>query len=357
MLRILLVDDEKYAIEGLISMLNWDCFQGELVGTASSGEEALALLESVHPDVIISDIKMGGMNGIELAKRVHEKQKQIQVILLTAHGEFEYARQAIRYGVIDYILKPITREKLEQLNKLLIRKTEQALLRHKSYLAVWDDSLKERLLEALKKGDRNTLDEFFQSQLFSDLMGGNDCNPVGIQLLNYLYLYLESMNLNPQAISRSRSETMESFLDITAPQEKADYIITKYYDLLSGVSLQKNAHTDAIATYALRYIEEHFDNPDFNLSALSYAMHVSLSHLSTVFKQATGTNLSAYVAELRLEKARHLLADMRYSVSEVSALSGYSDAKYFAKLFKKKTGSTPSEYRNLVVQQGGLNGN
>ena len=85
-------------------------------------------------------------------------------------------------------------------------------------------------------------------------------------------------------------------------------------------------------------------------------MHVSLSHLSTVFKQATWVNLSAYVTDLRLEQARKLLSDMRYSISEVSFMSGYSDAKYFAKLFKKKTGSTPSEYRNLIVQ-GGIHGN
>lgn len=160
MLKILLVDDEKYAIEGLISMLDWNRFQGELTGTASSGEEAVALMETLIPDVIISDIKMGGMNGIELARIVHEKNENIQMILLTAHGEFEFARQAIQYGVIDYILKPITREKIGQLNDLLARKQELLLLQRKSYLTVWDDSLKQQLLEALKTNDRGILDEF-----------------------------------------------------------------------------------------------------------------------------------------------------------------------------------------------------
>lgn len=356
MLRILLVDDEKYTIEGLISMLDWERFEGELAGTASSGEDALKLLESIHPDVIISDIKMRGMNGIELARQVHEKQEQIQMILLTAHGEFEYARQAIRYGVIDYILKPITRDKMEQLNCLLEQKAQQLLLRQKSYQTVWDDSLKERLLNALKTGNRDTLDEFFQSRLYHELMNGDDCDPVGIQLLNYLYLYLSDINLNQDAISYSRNQTMENFLEMTDRKEKMDYIITRYYDLLTGVTQQKNAHTDAIAAYALRYIEEHFADPEFNLSALSYAMHVSLSHLSTVFKQATGVNLSAYVTELRMEQAKKLLSDMHFQISEVSTRSGYSDAKYFAKLFKKKTGSTPSEYRNLIIQ-GGIHGN
>lgn len=356
MLRIFLVDDERFSIEGLISMLDWEQFQGELAGIASSAEEALKLIESIRPDVIISDIKMDGMNGIELSQIIHKKYPHIQLILLTAHGEFEYARQAIQCGVIDYILKPITREKLEQLNQLLIRKTEQILLQRKSYLTVWDDSLKKRLLEALKSGNQDTLDDFFHSQLFTELMSSNDCNLVGIQLINYLYLYLADLNLDSQAIAYSRRDTMEDFLILTGHQEKSDYIITKYYDILTNISQQKNDRIDAVASYALRYIQNHYTDPEFNLSALSYAMHVSLSHLSTVFKHATGINLSTYVTELRLEKSCQLLANPRYSISEVSSLSGYNDAKYFAKLFKKKMGNTPSEYRNLTLQ-GDLHAN
>lgn len=356
MLKILLVDDEKFAIEGLIAMLDWKGFKGELIGTASSGEEAVTLMKTIHPDVIISDIKMGGMNGIELAKIVHEKNEHIQLILLTAHGEFEFARQAIQYGVINYILKPITREKIRQLNGLLCRITEELSRRRCSYLAAWSADFKDHLLGTLRQGDRDALDEFFKSSQFETMMNGEDCNPAGIQLINYLYAYLHELNLNQRAIVYSRNETMESFLDLTGRREKMDFIMTKYYDLLTSISQQKNSHTDAIAAYAINYIREHYEDTEFNLSALSYLMNVSLSYLSTVFKQATGNNLSTYVAELRLEKAKQLLLDMQYPISEVSSMCGYSDAKYFAKLFKKKMGSTPSEYRNLLFQ-GGAHGN
>lgn len=353
MLKILLVDDERLTIEGLIAMLDWKGFEGELTGTAASGEEAVALLETIHPDVIISDIKMGGMDGIELAKTVHEAHRQIQIILLTAHGEFEFARQAIQHGVIDYILKPITREKIRQLNELLCRKTEQLQHQRHSYLTAWNADFKEHILGTLRCGDRNALDEFFKSQQFEYMMNGEDCNPAGIQLINYLYVYLHELNLNQKSITYSRNETMESFLDIAGRREKMDFIMTKYYDLLTSITQQKNAHSDAIASYAVNYIKAHYTDPDFNLSALSYSMNVSLSYLSTVFKQTTGNNLSTYVAELRHEKARELLSDLQYPISEVSSRSGYSDAKYFAKLFKKRTGSTPSEYRNLLFQGDG----
>lgn len=357
MIKIILVDDENIAIEGLISLLDWKRFDGELIGTASSGEEAQMLMETLHPDVVISDIKMGaGMNGIDLARVVHQKDENIQMILLTAHGEFEYARQAIQYGVCEYVLKPITSEKLKQLNMLLIQKNEQLLLKRKSYLTVWDDTLKKKLLDALRTKDQNMLDGFFQSDLFDTLMSGNDCHPIGVQILHYLYLYLQEIHINQDTLSASKSKCIEEFLDMTAKQDRMDFIITKYYDLLTSISNSPQLHTDAIATYAVRYMQEHYTDPEFNLSGLSYAMHVSLSHLSTVFKQSTGNNLSTYVAELRLEKARTLLTDMQYSIADISIMSGYNDAKYFAKLFKKKTGQTPSEYRNSTIQ-GGVYGN
>ncbi len=350
MLKILLVDDEKFAIEGLISLLDWDAFHGELIGTASSGEEACQLMETLHPDVVISDIKMTGMSGIDLSRIVQKKQEHIQMILLSAHSEFEYARQAIQYGVVNYILKPITREKITQLNELLCSMEEKLALRRSSYLAAWDSSLKEQLLEALRTKNRDMLDDFFQSPLFETLMSGDNCNTIGIQLISYLYLYLQEIQVNQDALTTSRNKAIESFLDITSRQVKMDVIITMYYDLLIGVTDQAPSHADTIAAYAFRYIKEHYTDPEFNLSALSYAMHVSLSHLSTVFKQATGTNLSAYVTELRLEKAKSLLPDMQYSITQVSLLSGYNYAKYFAKLFKKKTGATPREFRSHMIQ-------
>lgn len=350
MLKILLVDDEKFAIDGLIALLDWSCFEGELVGTASSGEEGLTLMEASHPDVVISDIKMGGMNGIELSDIVHKTYENIQMILLTAHGEFEYAQKAIQCGVIDYILKPITRDKIIKLNNMLKEKNQQMKQQRQSYLTAWDETLENKLVTALRNKERDTLDNFFQSPLFADLMSGSNCNAMGIQIINILYSYLQDMNLDQRALNYSKSETMELFLDTTDRQGKMDFIITKYYDIMTSIVQLNQSHSDAIANYAFRYIDGHYTDPDFNLSGLSYAMHVSLSHLSTVFKQTTGNNLSAYVTDLRMKLAKDLLADMQYSISDISEMSGYSDARYFAKLFKKKVGSTPTEYRNLVIQ-------
>lgn len=94
-------------------MLDWKRFEGTLTGTASNGKDALELIELSPPDVIISDIKMPVMDGLELAKEIFSRNWEIKLILLSAHGEFTYAQKAIQYGVTDYILKPVTRQKLQ----------------------------------------------------------------------------------------------------------------------------------------------------------------------------------------------------------------------------------------------------
>lgn len=346
-MKVLLVDDEMFAVRGLNSMLRWEVFHGELAGTAANGEEAMEYMAATPPDVIISDIKMPRMDGLKLAELVHAQSPATRMILLSGHGEFEYARQALKYGVADYILKPITREKVKQIENLLVKFYEDNEERKQRFLNAWDSGLEEKILTILHNQDMEALDDFFRSSYFMSTMHSSSAKPLGIQLINYLYSYFSQIDVNRTVISVSRERAMEQFWDSPGTQEKINFIITSYYDVLTGMSQKKQAYSESFITYAKEYIGEHYSDPEFNISALADNMHVSLSYLSSQFKQATGSNLISYVTAMRMDYARRLLADRRYSIGEISAMSGYENARYFAKLFKKKTGFTPSEYRNL----------
>ena len=86
-----------------------------MAGVAQNGKEALELMEEVHPDLVISDIKMPFMDGLELAKHIHEDYMNTKVILFSGWDDFEYARLAISYGVSEYIMKPINYEEMQNL--------------------------------------------------------------------------------------------------------------------------------------------------------------------------------------------------------------------------------------------------
>ncbi len=113
MTRVMIVDDEKYVRMGIKNETDWALIGCEVVGEAANGEAALAVFDETDPDLVISDIRMPGMDGLALAEKLMEKKPSVKVIFLSAFDEFEYARKAVRLGVSDYILKPYKDGELE----------------------------------------------------------------------------------------------------------------------------------------------------------------------------------------------------------------------------------------------------
>ncbi|MFJ5761546.1 response regulator [Neobacillus sp. NPDC093182] len=104
--RVLIVDDEQLIRQGIKHYLNWEQQGFEIVGEASNGIEALELIEMKHPHIILTDIVMPIMDGEELTRIVKERYPQIEIIILSSYGEFDYVRSTFQSGVVDYILKP-----------------------------------------------------------------------------------------------------------------------------------------------------------------------------------------------------------------------------------------------------------
>ncbi|WP_068777065.1 response regulator [Paenibacillus sp. FJAT-26967] len=112
MYKVIIADDEAVFRKYLRHAIHWDSYEFEICGEAKNGLEALELVETHSPDIIFADINMPFMDGLTFAERVREIHPHLAVILVTGHSEFEYARRAIRIGVVDYILKPFTEEEL-----------------------------------------------------------------------------------------------------------------------------------------------------------------------------------------------------------------------------------------------------
>lgn len=105
MINVMLVDDEVLALEYLKNLINWEGNGYHIVGTAVNGKKALELYEKLLPEIVISDIKMSGMDGLELARQLKEKNSDVVIILLSAYRDFAYAQKGICYGVSNYLLK------------------------------------------------------------------------------------------------------------------------------------------------------------------------------------------------------------------------------------------------------------
>ncbi len=113
MYRIIFLDDEPITLRMLEDAIDWQKYGISLCGTASDGAEGIALFRQVEPDIVIADIRMPKMDGMEFAHVIRETQKNVKILLLSAYAEFEYAQRALTYQISDYLLKPLDEDKLE----------------------------------------------------------------------------------------------------------------------------------------------------------------------------------------------------------------------------------------------------
>ncbi|MCA2002421.1 MAG: response regulator [Chloroflexi bacterium] len=173
--KVFFVEDEVVTREGIRDNVDWKASGFELCGEAADGEMALPLLRAAKPDALITDIKMPFMDGLQLSKVVRERMPWVKIIILSGHDEFEYAQQAIKLGVTDYLLKPVTVQTLQSALQSLAarldeeRKERENLKRLQEEVEENRFALRERLLfnlmvgalsptEAIEKGQALGLD-------------------------------------------------------------------------------------------------------------------------------------------------------------------------------------------------------
>jgi two-component system response regulator YesN len=169
--KVFFVEDEIVTREGIRDNVDWEANGFEFGGEASDGEMALPLLRTVRPDVLLTDIKMPFMDGLQLSKIVRERMPWVKIVILSGHDEFEYAQQAIQLGVTEYLLKPVTVQNLHQvLQKLSAQleqeKKEQENLRHlQEQIEENRATLRERLLLKVVLGALSSTEAIEKGQL------------------------------------------------------------------------------------------------------------------------------------------------------------------------------------------------
>ena len=113
--KILLADDEEEVRKGIIRQIEWERLGFQVAGDAENGEDALEKIEQLKPDVLMTDIRMPYMDGLTLAGRIRQKYPSTKVLIFSGYDDFEYAQQAIKLGVTEYILKPVNVEELTEI--------------------------------------------------------------------------------------------------------------------------------------------------------------------------------------------------------------------------------------------------
>ena len=158
MLKVMLVDDEPYILQGLQVLIDWESGGFEITKLCSNGKEALKYLKENDVDLVISDIKMPEMSGLELLETVKkEKISNAEFVLLTGYDDFAYTQKAIRNGCLDYILKPVEEEELISVLRKVTNINKESIILRKDREKM-EDAYLARIIRHLIRGKFNDED-------------------------------------------------------------------------------------------------------------------------------------------------------------------------------------------------------
>lgn len=208
---IILADDEQNILYGMEKGINWEELGFTVAATAQNGKEVLEMMDDLHPDLVISDIKMPFMDGLELAKTIHENYMNTKVILFSGWDDFEYARLAISYGVSEYIMKPID---YDEMNKLLTNV-------HQTLEEEYNEKINWTRLEYAYLKSLPLLRQQFFTQLVLGSIDQEECNQqiksLGLELENKDYciiaVKIQKADHNDVFSALSIKETLKEALD------------------------------------------------------------------------------------------------------------------------------------------------
>ena len=505
MMKILIVEDEARIREGIVKLLSRAGSGFEVAGEAENGRDGLRMLLSVQPDVVITDIRMPDMDGLEMLTEMVKAGLRTKAIVLSAYSEFEYARTAMRLGVTEYLLKPVAynefmqaldnvmyqiekekQEKPEQVgtaeqifysilsgkltadketeeyleNRYRIRSDEKMILlpvyigedgnmqeirryfrhvfstyRNMEYY-ILDSSFRNSLTVVLRKYEnRKDLKRWVQQQILVDSPRKIAVGWIEVDGLNKLgegfsqiYPYLDwNISLNNKVLicypeirdvqtasciypidleaqmkgaicegdEAKERILMKRFHDtfrdgkIYVPQEiKESYVrflwniiaIAKdvgkllpqqisQQDLLNRImnakledelleasgfvldEMSKVQETDNITHLTVKRMKSiihEFYQTGITLDEISRKLDMTPEYLGTLFHREVGMTFSSYLKAYRIAKARELLAGSNLKLYEIAERVGYTDTKYFSRIYKEITGQLPTEYRKSV---------
>lgn len=346
MYNVMVVDDSdvmRMEIKRLKVWKNVSNFQ--IIEEAENGEEALEKLRGRHMDLLLLDIHMPIINGIELLKLVTEESLSKVVVFISDYSCFEYARQGMVLGAFDFLVKPVDKDAMAD---LLIR-VQQKLEKTNQVERIKDTEI-DIIAEAFIQGEDSAL--IMAQKMFDYKIAGASGEKSIFQMLEAYRAIVDKVTDKVSWLEKFISKQVDSELLMIDDDE---YCIELCISRLEELGeLIKFAHVpkeeNQLVRKTLEYILENIDD-DMNLNHIAERLYINRTYLSELFKKKTGRPVSDHIAFLKVERAKYLMTYESLRNYEVAYKLGYKDGEYLSKIFKRITGLTPREYRSNVLER------
>ena len=403
MWKVLLVDDDMIVRVGIKMMGTWKENNFEVVAEASSGKQAASLFEMYSPDLVLADIMMPGMDGLELLRVIRDKNQDTRVIMLTNYDDKEYIKEALRLGASDFVVKSDMDS--EYLNRLLAKENislSQRKYKHTRVEDVNEATRKRLLLQLVGKvySDPVDLNMFVQNVLALKSEGSFSMALLKISYdlgqlkfdVDYLIELISGVVSNHSeflAVSNRKLKTIyvlmmrlsgaltENTLHYASQDIDSALMLYSKIRVATGISaIHTNVHnlevmvdeaesasicalkrtqTDVVfykdieghrgsINGILKYIHAHYAE-QITLEDVAKHAYVSKNYLSALFSDVMKVSFVSYLTQYRMNRAVELLLMTNLRVMEIAQAVGFITDRYFSQTFKKYVGVTPTEFR------------
>ena len=370
MIKVFLAEDETIIRQGIKNNIDWNSNGFELVGEAGDGEYAYPMILKYQPDILLTDVKMPFMDGLELSRAVKKALPKTKIIVFSGYNEFDYAKEAIKIGISDYLLKPVTAVSLmESLKKVAdqileerenSRLLERYFINYEKYMEFPDKTdysgVDRKLIKNfLKTGNAEEcslfIDEYFEA------VGKGYYN--SLLLRQYMTMdifycvqeFIKSLNVDEADIPADLMDLKRITKAVENVETTMDYLKELFACALNLRDKNSGDRYGLLIREAREYIGENYSSSDFSLNMIASHIGVSPSYFSSIFKQGTGQSFIEYLTKVRIDRACELLKCTTLRTSEIGEQVGYNDPHYFSTTFKKIMGQSPKDFKTRVSQE------
>lgn len=384
MYKVLFAEDELLVRLGLQNSIPWEKYDMVLSAQAENGIEAYELFCKLRPQLVITDIRMDGMDGYELIRKIREIDQDCAIIIITCMNDFEALRSMMGYQISGYILKAsMTMEEisgiLEKVQGYLKRmwpeeegikeKTMEEILRNyfisgeepcweklkwKDGTSLVPEDVKKLIMFRLRKEDKEMINELGYKFIYDVVERNIPCSfVVKINDEDFCVLTCSSDSLENE-LQKIR-HSIDSYLGISfyisildrRKNKESESLYNSYCRLLQRGKQDYPVRSDdreKLILKARNYMEEHYKEV-LSLESISNVVGISSSYFSHLFKSETGKNYVDFLNEIRMKHVLEELENTNDKILAIAERNGFRNLEYFSRFFKKKMGISPAAWR------------
>ncbi|WP_449536464.1 response regulator transcription factor [Ferdinandcohnia sp. Marseille-Q9671] len=393
--KVLIADDEYIIRDGIHSSIDWEKYNMEVIGEAEDGEEAVELANKYEIDIVLIDLNMPIMDGLEAMKEIKVQLPNCKMVVISGYDDFRYAQAALRLKVEDYLLKPINPSKLEQIIMDLKQKLDMEV-NQKKYI-------KQASIQ-LKRNHAQLKERFFQEWIAGQLENEEIMDQLQFLHLpvtlptQYLVIKWPDYHLNQTFMQENDRQlylfAIENIVKEMVDSDKAvlfwdqshllnvclwepinrdsliniEEIVHNYFSItiyyhMEDIYIQDYSHLykvyeqckrqvdqqiriSPIVKQALAYIQQHYQDSSLTLERVAEELHITSVYVSRMIKQELGISYVGLLTQMRINKAVDLLKTTDLSIRDIAETVGYETQHYFSATFKKVVGISPMQFKN-----------